>query len=324
MTTLNRRSVLAASTAAALMPGGLRAQAWPSKPIRWVVPYTAGGLTDVVTRLTLEKMNVGQNFVVDNKPGANSLIGAEMVANAAADGYTFLTVIAAHAANKTLYEGKLKFDPVKGFAPISLVAIAPIMVSVSNALPVKNMAEFIAYAKQNPGKISFGSSGVGAAAHLTSELIKQVAGIDMVHVPYKGTAPALADLVSGNIQLLLDVPIGVMSQVRAGKIRALCMLSKERVPGAEEVPTIVESGGPPIESSSWVMFLAPAGTSQEIVDRLAADVAKAMKDEALRKRLAEQAVVPVGATPADTARFLQDEIDKWEKVIKTAGVKVEA
>lgn len=206
MSKLNRRIVLAASAAASLFPAALSAQSWPTKPIRWVVPYTAGGLTDVVTRLTLEKMAVGQNFVVDNKPGANSLIGAEMVANAAPDGYIFLTVIAAHAANKTLYAGKLKFDPVKGFAPISLVAIAPIMVSVSNSLPVKNMAEFIAYAKQNPGKISFGSSGVGAAAHLTSELIKQVAGIDMVHVPYKGTAPALADLVSGNIQLLLDVP----------------------------------------------------------------------------------------------------------------------
>src|SRR5215471_9586712 len=180
MFTINRRALLAGGMAAAAFPGIARAETWPAKPIRWVVPYTAGGLTDVVTRLTLEKMNVGQNFVVDNKPGANSLIGAEMVANAAPDGYTFLTVIAAHAANKTLYEGKLKFDLVKGFAPISLVAVAPIMVSVTNALPVKNMAEFIAYAKQNPGKISYGSSGVGAAAHLTSELIKQVAGIDMV------------------------------------------------------------------------------------------------------------------------------------------------
>ena len=188
MSKLNRRSVLAASAAASLFPGALRAQSWPTKPIRWVVPYTAGWLTDVVTRLTLEKMAVGQNFVVDNKPGANSLIGSEMVANAAPDGYTFLTVIAAHAANKTLYAGKLKFDPVKGFAPISLVAIAPIMVTVSKSLPVKNMAEFIAYAKQNPGKISFGSSGVCAAAHLTSELIMQVTGTQMVHVPYKGTA----------------------------------------------------------------------------------------------------------------------------------------
>jgi tripartite-type tricarboxylate transporter receptor subunit TctC len=324
MSKLNRRGVLAASAAASLFPGALRAQAWPSKPIRWVVPYTAGGLTDVVTRLTLEKMAVGQNFVVDNKPGANSLIGAEMVANAAPDGYIFLTVIAAHAANKTLYAGKLKFDPVNGFAPISLVAVAPLIITVTNDLPVKTVGELIAYAKKNPGKLSFGSSGVGAAAHLTSELMKQVTGIDMVHVPYKGTAPALADLASGNIQVLVDAPIGVMAQVRAGKIRALAMLARERVPGVEEVPTIVEAGGPLIESSSWVMFLAPAGTPQDIIDKLAAEAAKAMKDEALRKRLAEQAVVPVGATPADTAKFLQSEIDKWEKVITTAGVKVDS
>ena len=324
MTALNRRHLLAAGGAAALAPGALHAQAWPAKPIRWVVPYTPGGLTDQVTRLTLEKMNVGQSFVVENKPGANSLIGAEMVANAAPDGYTFLTVIAAHAANKTLYAGKLKFDPEKGFQPISLVAVAPLIMTVTNALPVNNVKEFIAYAKANPGKISFGSSGVGAAAHLTSELIKQVTGIDMVHVPYKGTAPALADLMSGNIQMLLDVPIGLMSQVRAGKIRALCMLSKERVPGVEEVPTIVEAGGPLIESSSWVMFMAPAGTPVEIVNKLQSEVSKAVKDEALRKRMAEQALIPVGATPADSVKFLRDEIEKWEKVIKTANVKVES
>ncbi len=324
MMKINRRTALAATAAAAFIPGAVRAQAWPSKPIRWVVPYTAGGLTDVTTRLTLEKMNVGQTFVVDNKPGANSLIGAEIVANAAPDGYTFLTVIAAHAANKTLYAGKLKFDPVKGFAPVSLVGVAPLIICVTNGLPVKNVAELIAYAKANPGKLSFGSSGVGAAAHLTSELIKQVTGIQMEHVPYKGTAPALADLASGNIQLLIDAPIGVMTQVRAGKIRALAMLSKNRVPGVEEVPTIVEAGGPLIESSTWVMFLAPAGTPKEIVDKVSAEVSKAVKDEALRKRLAEQAVIPVGATPEDTGKFLQEEIDKWENVINTAGVKADA
>lgn len=324
MKKINRRTALAATAAAALVPGAARAQAWPAKQIRWVVPYTAGGLTDVTTRLTLEKMNVGQTFVVDNKPGANSLIGAEIVANAAPDGYTFLTVIAAHAANKTLYAGKLKFDPVKGFAPVSLVGVAPLIITVTNDLPVKNVGELIAYAKKNPGKISFGSSGVGAAAHLTSEMMKQVAGIDMVHVPYKGTAPALADLASGNIQMLIDAPIGVMTQVRAGKIRALAMLSKNRVPGVEEVPTIVESGGPLIESSTWVMFLAPAGTPKEIVDKVSAEVSKAVKDEALRKRLAEQAVIPVGATPEETGKFLQSEIDKWEKVITTAGVKADA
>lgn len=324
MSRINRRTAMAAAAAAALLPGVARAQAWPNKPIRWVVPYTAGGLTDSVTRLTLEKMNVGQTFVVDNKPGANSLIGAEIVANAPPDGYTFLTVIAAHAANKTLYEGKLKFDPVTSFAPVSLVGIAPIMILVSNDLPVKNVAELIDYARKNPGKISFGSSGVGAAAHLTSELIMQVTGTKMVHVPYKGTAPALSDLMSGNIQMLLDVPIGTMSQVKAGKVRALAMMSKNRVPGADDIPTIVEAGGPLIESSSWVMFLAPAGTPKDIVDRMGNAAAAAMKDEALRKRLAEQAVIPVGATPAETAKFLTDEVEKWRKVITTAGVKVES
>ncbi len=328
-TKFNRRTILTAGAAAALTPGAALfaspagAQAWPSKPIRWVVPYTAGGLTDSVTRLTLEKTNVGQTFVVDNKPGANSLIGAEAVATATPDGYTFLTVIAAHAANKTLYDGKLKFDPVTSFAPVSLVGIAPIMILVSNDMPVKSVGELIDYAKKNPGKISFGSSGVGSAAHLSTELIMQVTGTKMVHVPYKGTAPALNDLMAGNLQLLLDVPIGTMSQVRAGKARALAMMSKDRVPGAEDVPTIVELGGPLIELSSWVMFMAPAATPKEIVDKLGAEVAKAVKDDALRKRLAEQAVIPVGATPAETVKFLNDEVEKWRKVITTAGVKVE-
>ena len=324
MKTINRRTALAAATAMALVPGASRAQAWPTKPIRWVVPYTAGGFTDISTRLTLEKISIGQTFVVDNKPGANSLIGAEAVAKSPPDGYTFLTVIAAHAANKTLYAGKLGFDPETSFAPVSLVGIAPLILTVTNSLPVKTVSELIAYAKANPGKISFGSSGVGAAAHLTSELIKQVAGIQMEHVPYKGTAPALADLTSGNIQMLIDAPIGVMAHVRAGRIRGLAMLSRERVPGADEVPTIVEAGGPPIESSSWSMFLAPAGTPKEIVDRLSGEVARAMKDADLRKRFAELAVIPGGTSPAETAKFLADEVEKWRKVITTAGVKVDS
>lgn len=325
MTNFNRRHVLAGIGAAALSPAAARAQgAWPNKPIRWVVPYTAGGFTDVSTRLTLEKINLGQPFVVDNKPGANSLIGAEAVAKSAPDGYTFLTVIAAHAANKTLYAGKLSFDPETSFAPVSLIGIAPLILTVSNSLPVKTAGELIAYAKANPGKISFGSSGVGAAAHLTSELLKQVAGIQMEHVPYKGTAPALADLVSGNIQMLIDAPIGVMAHVRSGKIRGLCMFARERVPGADEVPTIVESGGPPIESSSWSMFLAPAGTPKDIVDRFSGEVVKAMKNEDLRKRFAELAVIPGGTTPAETAKFMADEVEKWRKVIVTANVKVDS
>jgi tripartite-type tricarboxylate transporter receptor subunit TctC len=324
MLKFNRRELMVAGAAAAMLPTGAGAQAWPSKPIRWVVPYTAGGLTDSATRLTLEKISLGQSFVIDNKPGANSLIGAEIVAKAAPDGYTFLTVIAAHAANKTLYAGKLSFDPEKSFEPVSLVGIAPLILTVTNSLPAKNVAELIDYAKKNPGKISFGSSGVGAAAHLTSELMKQVTGTQMEHVPYKGTAPALADLMAGNIQMLIDAPIGVMSNVRAGKIKALCMFSKERVPGADEVPTIVEAGGPLIESSSWAMFLAPAGTPKAIVDKMASEVATAVKDPALRKRFAELALIPAGYSPAETAKFFADEVEKWRKVITSANVKVES
>ncbi|MBS0518768.1 MAG: tripartite tricarboxylate transporter substrate binding protein [Proteobacteria bacterium] len=324
MIDMKRRSLLSGIAALTALPRMASAQSWPTKPVRWVVPYTAGGLTDSATRLTLEKVGLGQTFVVDNKPGANSLIGAETVAKAAPDGYTFLTVIAAHAANKTLYANKLSFDPETSFEAVSLVGVAPLILSVTNGLPVKTAGELIAYAKANPGKISFGSSGVGSAAHLTSELLKQVAGVQMEHVPYKGTAPALADLAAGNIQMLVDAPIGVMSNVRAGKIRGLCMFSKERVPGVEEVPTIVESGGPSIESSSWAMFLAPAGTPKPIVDRMSEAVATAVKDPDLRKRFAELALIPAGYSPADTKKFLTDEVEKWRKVIVTAGVKIEA
>src|SRR5437016_5167872 len=167
------------------------AQAWPAKPIRWVVPYTGGGITDVVTRVVTQKMqtSLGQPIVVDNRPGANSILGADIVAKAPPDGYTFLTVIAAHAANATLYAGKIPFDPVKSFAPVSLVGIAPLIMTATNNLPAKDIRELIAYAKANPGKLSFGSSGIGAAAHLTTELFKQTTGVEMVHVPYKGTAP---------------------------------------------------------------------------------------------------------------------------------------
>ena len=217
----------------------------------------------------------------------------------------------------------MPFDPVKSFAPVSLVGIAPLIMTVTNDLPVKNVNELIAYAKANPGKLSFGSSGVGAAAHLTTELFKQTAGIDMVHVPYKGTAPALQDLIGGNIQILVDVPSALMPQVRGGKIKALAMFSAKRLAGAPEVPTIAEAGGPPIESSTWVMFLAPAGTPKEIVDRMSAEVAKAVASPDIKGSFEAIGIEPVGNTPEAAARFLDDEIAKWAKVISTAGVKAE-
>jgi tripartite-type tricarboxylate transporter receptor subunit TctC len=321
-TTLRYLAVLAATL---LLAAAAHAQTWPVKPIRWIVPYPPGGITDTVTRLVTQRVSeaLGQPIVVENRPGANSILGADLAAKAAPDGYTFLTVIAAHAANATLYAGKLPFDPVKSFAPVSLAASAPLILTASNAFPAKDMRELIAYAKANPGKISFGSSGIGAAAHLTTELLKQTAGIDMVHVPYKGTAPALQGVMANDIQILVDVPSSLMPHVRSGKIKALGMFSKARVTGAPEVPTVAEAGGPPIESATWVAFLAPAGTPREIVARVAQEVAKAVSAPDLRDKLVQMGIEPVGNTPDQLAQFINDEIAKWAKVINTAGVKAE-
>ena len=300
--------------------------AWPARSIRWIVPYPPGGITDSVTRLVTERLGekLGQSIIVENKPGANSILAADYVAKSAPDGYTIITVIAAHAANATLYAGKLNFDPVKSFEPISLAAVAPLMVSVNPKFPVKDMKELIAYAKANPGKVSFGSSGIGSATHLTMELLKQTAGIDMVHIPFKGTAQGIAAAEAGDIQVEGDVPSALMPHVRAGKLRAICVYSSRRSAGAPEVPTIVEAGGPPIEGSTWIMFLAPAGTPQSIVNRLSEETARIVHDPAMKERLTNLGIDPAGTTPAETAKFLQDEIAKWGQVIRVAGVKPEA
>ncbi|HET9577647.1 MAG TPA: tripartite tricarboxylate transporter substrate binding protein [Usitatibacter sp.] len=322
---MRKRMFFFAALLAAFCAPAVAQSTWPGKPIRWIVPYTPGGITDSVTRIVAQKLEerLGQPIVVENKPGANSIVGAEFVAKAPPDGYTILTVIAAHAANATLYAGKLGFDPVKSFEPISLAAVAPLIITVNKDFPVKDVKELVAYAKANPNKISFGSSGVGSATHLTFELLKQTAGIEMVHVPYKGTAPALAAELSGDLQVLGDVPSSLMPHVRAGKIRALAMFSSKRVAGAPEVPTIVEAGGPAIEGSTWVMFLAPAGTPKAIVERLSSETAKIVNDPSMRARFEQLGIEAAGTSPAETAKYLQDEIDKWGKVIRVAGVKPE-
>lgn len=324
MTHWKRRIARSLAALALVAAGGAHAQ-YPNKQIRWIVPYPPGGITDTVTRLVTQKIQeaVGQPVVVENKPGANSIIGADFVAKAAPDGYTVLTVIAAHAANATLYAGKLPFDPVKSFAPISLAGIAPLIMTSNNNFAPKNVKEVIDYAKSNPGKISFGSSGIGSAAHLTTELFKQTTGVDMVHVPYKGTAPALQGLIGGDIQILVDVPSTMMPHVRGGKVKALGMFSAQRIGGASEVPTLAESGGPALESSTWVMFLAPAGTPREVINRLSAETAKAIGSADLKARFDQLGIESGGGSPEQAQKFLNDEIAKWAKVITTAGVKAE-
>jgi tripartite-type tricarboxylate transporter receptor subunit TctC len=320
-----RLARLAALATLSLASIAAHAQAWPSKPIRWIVPYPPGGITDSATRMVVQKVQeqTGWTIIVDNKPGANSLLGAELAAKAPPDGSTFLTVIAGHAANATLYQGRMNFDPVKSFAPVSLVGIAPLIMTASNSFAPKNVKELVAYLKANPGKVSYGSSGVGAAAHLTSELFKQTTGTYMVHIPYRGTAPATQDLIGGAIQILVDTPSSLMPQVRAGKIKALGIFAPKRLPAFPDVPTIAEAGGPMIESSTWVMFLAPAGVNKDIVNRLSAEVAKAVRSPDIKSKFEALGIEPVGNSPEEAGKYLNAEVAKWAKVIKTAGVKAE-
>ena len=301
------------------------AQAWPNKPIKWIIPYPPGGITDSATRMVVQKVQeqTGWTIVVENKPGANSILGADIAARAAPDGYTFLTVIGAHAANATLYAGRLPYDVVKSFSPVSLVGIAPLVMTVNNNLPVKDVKDLLAYVKANPGKVSFGSSGVGAAAHLTQELFKQNTGADIAHVPYKGTAPALSDLMGGNLQILTDTASALMPHVRSGKIKAVAVFANKRIPGAAEVPTIAEAGGPAMEGSTWVMFLTQSAVPKNIVARMSAETAKAINSPELRAKFDSLGIESVGNTPEQAGKFLDDEIVKWAKVIAAAGVKAE-
>jgi len=327
MQTTRRRfhgAALAASLLA-LAPSFALAQAdWPTKPIRIIVPYTPGGFTDITARTVALRLQdrLKQPFTIDNKPGANGIVGTEALAKSAPDGYTFVLVIAAFSSSPALY-AKLPYDSRKDFMPVSLVGISPLIAAVNNDLPVKNGRELVAYAKANPGKLSFGSSGNGAAAHLTTELFKSMTGVDMVHIPYKGTAPAMADLLGGRIQLLFDAPSGIMPNGKAGKIRMIGISAEQRLAAAPEVPTFIEQGFTGFTGSTWAGFLAPAGTPPEIVRRLSAEVAAVVRMEEVKKAFDDLGIVPVGNTPAEFDAFIVGEMDKWGKVIRDAKVKAE-
>ncbi len=296
---------------------------YPNKPVRVLVPYSPGGITDVVTRtvaLELAK-SLGQPFVVDNRPGANSILGVELVSKAAPDGYTLGTVIAAHAANQTLY-AKLPYDSIKSFEHVSLLATAPLILCATNSLPVNTAKELVDLAKAKPGQLTFASSGIGAAAHLTTELLMSTTGIKMVHVPYKGTAPALQDLMGGQITVMMDVPSSMLPHVRAGKIKVLGMASEKRVATAPDVPTLIESGVP-VVGGTWVGLLAPAGTPKPVVDRLSREAIAAVRRPEIKERFVQLGIEPVGNTPTEFTQFLRAEVGKWAKVIKDANVKID-
>src|SRR6187431_709185 len=294
--------------------GHLLAQGWPNRPIRMVVPYTPGGYTDLMARLVGQKISeaLGQPIVFENKP----------VAKAAPDGYTFGTVIAAHAVNATL-NPKLPYDTLKDFSYVSLMSVAPLIMIAHPSLPASNVKELVALAKAKPGELNFASSGVGAAAHLTMEMFKSRMGIDMQHIPYKGTAGALQDTVGGRINVMFDIVGPLMPQVKAGNVKALGLAAREQIPSAPGVPTIIEQGVPDFVSGTWAGIIAPAGTPKEIVDRIAAEAKKALADPAMKAKLAEQGIVAVGNTPDEYRAFVAEEIARWAKVIKDAGIKME-
>jgi tripartite-type tricarboxylate transporter receptor subunit TctC len=304
--------------------GSALAQGWPNRPIRMIVPYTPGGYTDLMARLVGQKISeaLGQPIIFENKPGANAIIGTDVVAKAAPDGYTFGTVIAAHAVNATL-NPKLPYDTLKDFSYVSLMSVAPLIMIAHPSLPANNVQELIALAKAKPGELNFASSGVGAAAHLTMEMFKSRTGIDMLHIPYKGTAGALQDVIGGRINVMFDVVGPLMPQVRSGLAKAIVVTAKERIPAASDVPTMAEQGVADFVSGTWAGIIAPAGTPKEIVDRVSAEAKKALADPALKDKLVEQGIVAVGSTPEEFRAFVEEEIVRWRKVITDAGIKME-
>jgi tripartite-type tricarboxylate transporter receptor subunit TctC len=303
---------------------GALAQGWPNRPIRMIVPYTPGGYTDLMARLVGQKISdaLGQPIVFENKPGANAIIGTDVVAKAAPDGYTFGTVIAAHAVNATL-NPKLPYDTLKDFSYVSLMSVAPLIMIAHPSLPANNVQELIALAKAKPGELNFASSGVGAAAHLTMEMFKSRTGIDMQHIPYKGTAGALQDVIGGRINVMFDVVGPLMPQVRSGLAKAIVVTAKGRIPAASDVPTMAEQGVPDFISGTWAGIIAPAGTPKEIVDRISAEARKALADPALKEKLVEQGIVAVGGPPEEFRAFVAEEIARWRKVVTDAGIKME-
>jgi tripartite-type tricarboxylate transporter receptor subunit TctC len=313
-------AALAAISAPAFAQG-----AYPNKPVRIVVPFPAGGTTDIVARATGQKLQEAwnQSVIVDNRPGAAGNIGAELVAKSPPDGYTLLMgTVGTHAINASLY-AKMPYDHVKDFVPVILVAGVPNVLVVNPSLPVKSVQELIEYAKANPGKINFASSGNGTSIHLSGELFKTMTGAKMTHVPYKGSSPALTDLVGGQVDIMFDNLPSSLAFIKAGKLRALAVTSTSRSSALPDVQTMAESGVPGFEASSWFGLLAPAGTPRDVVTKINGEVAKWVASSDAKEKLAAQGANAAGGSPEDFARHIQTETAKWARVVKESGAKID-
>jgi tripartite-type tricarboxylate transporter receptor subunit TctC len=318
-----QRILLGALIAAAAASAS--AQTYPNKSIRLVVPFPPGGTTDILARDVGQRLTeaFGQSVVIDNRPGAAGNIGSDIVAKSPPDGYTLeMATVSTHAINPGLYSN-LPYDHIKDFAPVILVARVPNVLEVNPAVPVNSVSDLIKLAKEKPGQINFASSGSGTSIHLSGELFKTMAGVEMVHVPYKGSAPALVDLVSGQVQVMFDNLPSSLPQIKAGKLRAIAVTSEQRSPALPDIPTIAESGLPGFEATSWFGIIAPAGTPPAIIAKLNAELDKWLQSPAGKELLLTQGALPAGGTPEQFAAYIRAETDKWAKVIKVSRAKVD-
>ena len=323
-----KRKSTAMRVTAALLAGaatGAAPAAWPERPIRFIVPFPPGGGADIMARpmTALLARNLGQPWVLDNRGGAGGTLAAALAASAAPDGYTlFFGTVGTHAIHASLYS-KLPYDPVKDFAPISLTHNAPRVLVVHASVPVKSVAELIDLAKRKPGQLSFASAGNGGTNHLSGELFKLMAGVDMVHVPFKGAGPAAADVLAGRIALTFDsIPVWI-NHIKAGRVRPLGVTSLKRSSTLPEVPTVAESGLPGFDVANWLGVYAPAKTPQPVIDRLNAELGKVMADADIRRQLVEQGVEPMHTTPQGLAALMRSDTAKWAKIVKASGAKLD-
>ncbi len=323
-----QRAVMGMAVAAFVLVSPAEAQApatYPNRPVRLVVPFPPGGPLDIIGRAIAQKLGDtwGQSVVVDNRPGAGGNIGAELVAKAAPDGYTILMgALSTHAVNPSLY-AKMPYDAVKDFAPITLVAVTPNVLVVNASLPVNSAREFVAYAKANSGKLAFGSGSNGSAGHLAGELFKVETATDIVHVPYKGGAPATQALLAGDTQFMFDNLANATPQVKAGKLKALAVTTAQRSKLAPELPTMSEAGLPGFDISTWFGLLAPAGTPKDVIAKWNAEVTRILSSTDMRERLTAQGAEPAPNTPEQFAAFIQSEIPKYARIVKISGAKVD-
>jgi len=313
----------ACTVACVVQAGGAWGQAYPARPIRWVAPFPPGGTTDIVARIVAERLTetLGQQVSLDNRPGAGGNIAAEIVVKAPADGYTVLTGFPGLAINPSLY-AKMNYDPLKDLAPVILISSAPLLMVAHPALPARTVKELIALAKRRPGELSFPSAGNGSSSHLGGELFKSVAGIDIQHVPYKGSMQGMVDLISGRMQLMINPLPEMIPFVESGKLRGIAVAGLKRSAVMPDLPTIAETL-PGFEVTTWNGLMAPAATPKEIVARLNAEVVKLLKAPATMKRMTELGLDTIASTPEQFADHLRRETDKWAKVVKASGARIE-